>query len=145
MTMKFHTIAILLLALLAGGCSSIFGGGIAVTNDTPQRQLVREASDVNVTVEAAYVALDVAYKAGKVKPAAMVAAKSYVDAIETGRKELMAQAAAGNTTAAEATKSAILASLSQIALAQLGVPITPLPTTQPAPVAPSDVPPPPPG
>lgn len=134
---RFIAAMALSIALLASasGCASLFGGG-AVANDTPQRQLVREASDVNTICEAAYVGLDVAYKSGKVKPALMLALKPYVDAIEKGRRELMAQATAGNVASFEATRTAILASLNQLALAQLGVPIAP--TSQP-----SEIPPPP--
>ena len=46
------------------GCGMFGGASSGVTNDTPARALIREAGDINLTCEAAYVAVDLAFSDG---------------------------------------------------------------------------------
>jgi hypothetical protein len=128
--------ALLILLALLPGCSMF--GGSAVTNDTPQRQLVRQATDVNTACEAAYLTTHTLYASGKLKPATLVKLKPVFTAIESARKDLNAHALAGDVTKFDAALSAITAGLGAIAAEQIGAaPATP-PTPEEIPIPPGE-------
>ncbi len=118
---------LVLLSLLpfATGCPSS-----PVAGDTASRQLVREATDVNNAAKAVYAGILSAHRAGLITDQKLVALEPELDAAEAGRKQLTADAMAGNVSKVDATKNAVLQAVGSLSAAWLEAQASP--ATRPA-------------
>ncbi len=123
------TLAFLFLIACLTGCSSS-----PVANDTPARQLVREATDTNNVARAVYAGILAAHRAGLISDQKLVALEPELDAAEAGRKQLTADAIAGNVSKVDATKNAVLQAVGSLSAAWLEAQASP--ATRPAVVPP---------